>query len=85
MSHTGAVLLFQPVSAGYKAHAKPRQLLLNRGLTAVPRPVSALRQDVLRPEQSGFVRNRSACDSRRRLLSARRCAIGQGRERLAWH
>lgn len=71
------------VSAGCKAHAEPWRLPLNRGLAAVPRPVSALRQDVLRPEQSGFVRNRSACDSRRRLLSTRRGVTRQARERPA--
>lgn len=56
--------------------AKFTPILLNRGLAAMPRPVSALRQDVLRPEQSGFVRNRSACDSRRRLLNTRRRVSG---------
>lgn len=83
-SHATAALLSQPATAGCKAHAKSRRLPLNQGLAAVPMPVSALRQDVLRPEQSGFARNRSACDSRRRLLSARCCVIRQGREWLVW-
>lgn len=70
--------LSRPGCARCRAHPQPRQLPPNRGLPAVPGPLPALRQDVLRPEKSGFVRNRSACDSSRRLLGARRGAIGRG-------